>query len=170
MVDNLSRGHKENVPNGLLECWTFADTGRLADLMKARKCEAVIHFAAYIAVGESTRAPEMYFANNVGGSTSLFEAMQHAGVNKLVFSSTAAAYGIPSVVPITEDQPYAPINPYGDSKVMVEKMIALAQPIPRFPEHSAALLQCLRRRSGSRIRGNPRSRNAPDSAAARQRS
>jgi UDP-glucose 4-epimerase len=123
VVDNLSRGHKENVPNGLLEVLDLRETGQLADLMKARKCEAVIHFAAYIAVGESTRAPEMYFANNVGGSTSLFEAMQHAGVNKLVFSSTAAAYGIPAVVPITEDQPYAPINPYGDSKVMVEKMI-----------------------------------------------
>jgi UDP-glucose-4-epimerase GalE len=124
VVDNLSRGHKENVPNRLLEVLDLRETGRLADLMKARNCEAVIHFAAYIAVGESTKAPEMYFSNNVGGSTSLFEAMQHAGVNKLVFSSTAAAYGIPAVVPITEDQPYAPINPYGDSKVMVEKMIA----------------------------------------------
>lgn len=124
VVDNLSRGHKQSVPNGLLQVIDLRDTHRLTEVMKAQKCEAVIHFAAYIAVGESTKAPEIYFSNNVGGSASLFEAMQQAGVNKLVFSSTAAAYGIPAVVPITEDQPYAPINPYGDSKVMVEKMIA----------------------------------------------
>ena len=152
MVDNLSRGHKENVPKGLLEVLDLRETSRLADLMKARKCEAVVHFAAYIAVGESTRAPEMYFSNNVGGSTSLFEAMQHAGVNKLVFSSTAAAYGIPAVVPITEDQPYAPINPYGDSKVMVEKMIGWLNQYRDFRQHSVALLQRLRSRSPSRIR------------------
>lgn len=124
VVDNLSRGHKQSVPNGLLQVIDLRDTQRLTEVMKAHKCEAVIHFAAYIAVGESTKAPEIYFSNNVGGSASLFEAMQQAGVNKLVFSSTAAAYGVPAVVPITEDQPYAPINPYGDSKVMVEKMIA----------------------------------------------
>ena len=123
VADNLTRGRRENVPEDLLHVIDLRDTAQLADLMKATQCDAVIHFAAYIAVGESTKAPELYFSNNVGGSTSLFEAMQQAGVNKLVFSSTAAAYGIPKVVPITEDQPYAPINPYGDSKVMVEKMI-----------------------------------------------
>lgn len=123
VVDNLSRGHKANVPGGILRVMDLRETAKLADLMKERQCQAVIHFAAYIAVGESTKAPELYFSNNVAGSASLFEAMQRAGVNKLVFSSTAAAYGIPQTVPITEDQPYAPINPYGESKVMVEKMI-----------------------------------------------
>jgi len=123
VADNLSRGHKANVPDGILHTVDLRETAKLAELLKTQRCEAVIHFAAYIAVGESTRAPELYFSNNVAGSASLFEAMQQAGVNKLVFSSTAAAYGIPKVVPITEDQPYAPINPYGESKVMVEKMI-----------------------------------------------
>ena len=123
VADNLSRGHKSNVPDGILRVVDLRETAKLAELMKQERCEAVIHFAAYIAVGESTKAPEIYFSNNVAGSASLFEAMQQAGVNKLVFSSTAAAYGIPKVVPITEDQPNAPINPYGDSKVMVEKMI-----------------------------------------------
>jgi UDP-glucose-4-epimerase GalE len=74
-------------------------------------------------VGESTTHPELYFTNNVSSTLSLFNAMIEAGVNKLVFSSTAAAYGIPTKVPITEDQPYAPINPYGESKVMVEKIL-----------------------------------------------
>jgi UDP-glucose 4-epimerase len=123
VVDNLSRGHRANVPEGLLRVIDLRETSKLAELMTQEKSEAVIHFAAYIAVGESTKAPELYFSNNVAGSASLFEAMQRAGVNKLVFSSTAAAYGIPKVVPITEDQPSAPINPYGQSKVMVEKMI-----------------------------------------------
>jgi UDP-glucose 4-epimerase len=123
VVDNLSRGHEQNVPEGLLHQLDLRETRKLAELMRAEKCEAVIHFAAYIAVGESTKAPELYFSNNVGGSTSLFEAMQQAGVDKLVFSSTAAAYGIPKVIPIPETEPYDPINPYGDSKVMVEKMI-----------------------------------------------
>lgn len=125
VVDNLSRGHKENVPEGLLHEFDLRETRKLAELMRRERCEAVIHFAAYIAVGESTKAPELYFSNNVGGSTSLFEAMQQAGVNKLVFSSTAAAYGIPKIIPIPETEPYDPINPYGESKVMVEKMIEM---------------------------------------------
>jgi UDP-glucose-4-epimerase GalE len=123
VVDNLSRGHKENVPEGLLHQHDLRETEKLADLMAKERCEAVIHFAAYIAVGESTKAPELYFSNNVAGSASLLEAMQRAGVNKLVFSSTAAAYGIPKVAPIPETEPSIPINPYGESKVMVERMI-----------------------------------------------
>jgi UDP-glucose-4-epimerase GalE len=123
VVDNLSRGDRANVPEGILRVADLRDTAKLTSILKEEQSHAVIHFAAYISVGESTRAPELYFANNVGGSTSLFEAMQQAGVNKLVFSSTAAAYGNPQRVPITEDQPIAPINPYGDSKVMVERMI-----------------------------------------------
>jgi UDP-glucose-4-epimerase GalE len=83
----------------------------------------VIHFAAFIAVGESTKFPEMYFSNNVAGSISLFEAMVSAEVKKLVFSSTAAAYGIPARVPIVETQPSQPINPYGETKVMVERIL-----------------------------------------------
>ncbi len=123
VVDNLSRGHRETVPPQILQQIDTRDTSKLTELMKKEKVEAVIHFAAYIAVGESTQVPELYFANNVCGSLSLFEAMLAAGVNKLVFSSTAAAYGIPQRVPIPETEPYTPINPYGESKVMVEKML-----------------------------------------------
>lgn len=123
VVDNLSRGHKDAVPDNILHVLDLRDQDRLTKLLTDEKVDAVIHFAAYIAVGESTKVPELYFANNVCGSLSLFQAMLEAGVNKLVFSSTAAAYGTPQRVPITEDEPYAPINPYGESKVMVEKIL-----------------------------------------------
>jgi len=111
------------VPDGILREIDTRDTARLTDLMKRERVDAVIHFAAYIAVGESTKVPELYFANNVSGSLGLFDAMLAAGVNKLVFSSTAAAYGIPQRVPIAETEPITPINPYGESKVMVEKIL-----------------------------------------------
>jgi UDP-glucose-4-epimerase GalE len=91
--------------------------------MNEAPCEAVIHFAAYIAVGESMKVPEIYFRNNVSGSLSLFTAMVQAGVKNLVFSSTAAVYGMPERIPIRETEPYAPINAYGESKVMVEKLL-----------------------------------------------
>ena len=123
VVDNLSRGYKEAVPESLLRQIDLRDTQKLIRLLKDEQVEAVIHFAAYISVGESSQRPELYFVNNVSGSLSLFDAMLEAGVRRLVFSSTAAAYGIPEKVPITEDQPYAPINPYGESKVMVEKIL-----------------------------------------------
>ena len=123
VVDNLSRGHRETVPQRQLRVLDTRDTDKLENLMKDERVDAVIHFAAYIAVGESTRVPELYFDNNVSGSLSLFEAMLRVGVKRVVFSSTAAAYGIPRKVPITEDEPYAHINPYGETKVMVEKML-----------------------------------------------
>ncbi len=123
VVDNLSRGYAESVPAAILRQINLHDTQKLIDLMRDEAVDAVIHFAAYISVGESTVLPELYFTNNVAATISLFNAMLEAGVKKLVFSSTAAAYGIPAKVPITEDEPYAPINPYGESKVMVEKML-----------------------------------------------
>jgi UDP-glucose-4-epimerase GalE len=123
VLDNLSRGYPESVPAGILRQLDLNETKKVTELLLAEKIEAVIHFAAYISVGESTTHPELYFTNNVSSTLSLFNAMIEAGVNKLVFSSTAAAYGIPTKVPITEDQPYAPINPYGESKVMVEKIL-----------------------------------------------
>jgi UDP-glucose 4-epimerase len=123
VADNLSRGHREAVPLDLLRIIDLEETDRLTTLLRNERVQAVIHFAAYIAVGESTQIPEVYFANNVSGSISLFEAMLRCDVKRLVFSSSAAAYGIPQRVPITEDEPYAPINPYGESKVMVEKIL-----------------------------------------------
>jgi len=123
VVDDLSRGFQQAVPAAALRQIDTRDTPKLATLLREEYIEAVIHFAAYISVGESTERPELYFSNNVCGSLSLFEAMLEAQVKCLVFSSTAAAYGIPAKVPIPENEPYAPINPYGESKVMVEKML-----------------------------------------------
>jgi UDP-glucose-4-epimerase GalE len=95
----------------------------VAELMRQVRCEVVIHFAAFIAVGESTREPERYFANNTGGSLSLLTAMVETGVKHIVFSSTAAVYGDPASSPILETFPIQPVNPYGESKVMVETML-----------------------------------------------
>ncbi|MBV8709050.1 MAG: UDP-glucose 4-epimerase GalE [Acidobacteriaceae bacterium] len=123
VVDSLERGYREAVPDDILRVMNLHETEKLTALLRDEKVDAVIHFAAYIAVGESTKVPDKYFSNNVCGSMSLFEAMLQANVKKLVFSSTAAAYGTPQRVPITENEPYAPINPYGESKVMVEKIL-----------------------------------------------
>lgn len=123
VVDNLSYGHERVVPSGLLRVIDLRDTEKLVALMRQEHFDAVIHFAAFISVGESTQAPEKYFTNNTAGSLSLFEAMLQSGLRRVVFSSTAAAYGIPERDPITEDLPFAPINPYGESKVMTEKIL-----------------------------------------------
>ena len=123
VVDNLSKGHRHNVPAGRLHELDLADTGALTELLRQTGAEAVVHFAAFIAVGESMREPERYFANNVGGSLWLLTAMVRAGVKHLVFSSTAAVYGNPHAVPIREDFPIQPVNPYGESKVMVETLL-----------------------------------------------
>jgi UDP-glucose-4-epimerase GalE len=123
VVDDLSRGHRDNVDPARLRLMNTLDTDALTALLESEPCDAVIHFAAYIAVGESMKAPEIYFHNNVAGSLSLFTAMVRAGVKALVFSSTAAVYGMPSTIPIPEDSPYSAVNPYGESKVMVEKIL-----------------------------------------------
>ena len=123
VVDNLSKGYRHNVPAGRLCKLDIADTAALAELMRQRRTEAVIHFAAFIAVGESMREPERYFANNVGGSLSLLSAMVQTGVNHIVFSSTAAVYGDPPCSPIPETAPIRAVNPYGESKVMVETLL-----------------------------------------------
>jgi UDP-glucose-4-epimerase GalE len=123
VVDDLSKGHAASVPAGALHVFSLFERERLAALMQAEKVDAVIHFAAFIAVGESTREPEKYFHNNTAGSISLFSAMADAGVNKLVFSSTAAVYGNPTQIPIPETSTIQAVNPYGESKVMVEKIL-----------------------------------------------
>jgi UDP-glucose 4-epimerase len=123
VVDDLSKGHAGSVPAEILHVCSLFDRTQLVSLMQSENIEAVIHFAAFIAVGESTREPERYFHNNTGGSISLFSAMADAGVNKLVFSSTAAVYGNPTEIPITESATISAVNPYGESKVMVEKVL-----------------------------------------------
>ena len=123
VVDNLSKGYRRNVPAGRLFAMNIGDTKALTELMRQMRTEAVIHFAAFIAVGESMREPETYFANNTCASLSLFTAMLRAGVKHLVFSSTAAVYGNPHASPILETFPIQPVNPYGESKVMVETLL-----------------------------------------------
>jgi UDP-glucose-4-epimerase GalE len=124
VVDDLSRGHEHNVKDLPFHKLNLsADAAAIANLLDHETIDAVIHFAAYIAVGESTRDPVLYFSNNVGGTLSLLKAMAHSNVKRLVFSSTAAVYGTPEVVPIPEDSPFAPVSPYGESKLMVEKIL-----------------------------------------------
>jgi UDP-glucose 4-epimerase len=127
VVDNLSRGRRDAgvlcaQPERLREV-DLLDTEGLVRVMNERPVDAVIHFAAFIAVGESMKLPEIYFHNNSAGSLSLLTAMLRTGVRNIVFSSTAAVYGMPARMPIQEIEPYAPVNAYGESKVMVEKML-----------------------------------------------
>ena len=123
VVDNLVTGYRHNVEPSRLRQFDIQDTVALRQLMQGEKFDAVLHFAASIAVGESTKIPQKYFRNNTGGSFSLIDAMLDAGVNKIVFSSTAAVYGTPARTPITEDMPFQAESPYGESKVMVEKAL-----------------------------------------------
>jgi UDP-glucose 4-epimerase len=123
VADNLSRGHRGAVDPARLREVDLLDTGGLVKVMNEKPVDAVIHFAAFIAVGESMKKPEIYFHNNTAGSLSLLTAMLQAGVRNIVFSSTAAVYGMPANVPIPESAPYAAVNAYGESKIMVEKML-----------------------------------------------
>ena len=123
VVDNLARGHREAVDPARLRVLDLLDTQGLVAVMNEKPCQAVIHFAAFIAVGESMKVPEIYFHNNVAGSLSLLTAMLRAGIKNIVFSSTAAVYGMPARVPISETEPSAPVNAYGESKVMVETLL-----------------------------------------------
>jgi UDP-glucose-4-epimerase GalE len=120
VADDLSKGYAHNVPDGRLHRLNLLDAAALDALFAAHAFDAVIHFAAFIAVGESVREPELYFHNNVAGSLSLLSAMRRHNVRTLVFSSTAAVYGNPDSTPIPESAPYRPVNPYGESKLMIE--------------------------------------------------
>lgn len=127
VLDDLSYGHRELVEGGLgaeLVVGDICDRALLDDLFSRYPVEAVMHFAAFIAVGESVSDPAKYYRNNVAGTLALLEAMVAADVKKIVFSSTCALYGNPKFVPITEDHPQDPISPYATSKQMVEKMLA----------------------------------------------
>lgn len=123
VADNLSKGHKEAVKNAKLYVGDINDKVFLDDLFDKEDIEAVIHFAAFSLVGESMKEPGKYFSNNLGGSVCLLDAMRRHDVNYIVFSSTAATYGEPKTTPITEDMETLPTNPYGESKLMVEKSL-----------------------------------------------
>ncbi|MSP67048.1 MAG: UDP-glucose 4-epimerase GalE [Alphaproteobacteria bacterium] len=123
VYDNLSRGHEWAVRWGPLEVGELNDTAALEAVMRKHRVQAVLHFAALAYVGESIQAPGRYFANNVAGSLALLQAMRAASVRRLIFSSTCAIYGVPERMPITEETPTHPVNPYGESKLMVERML-----------------------------------------------
>lgn len=127
VLDNLVYGHRDIVEQVLQVEFVEGDTNDrpLLDQLFARyPISAVMHFAAYAYVGESVQDPDKYYRNNVIGTLTLLEAMLAANVKQFVFSSTCATYGIPKTVPIPEDHPQDPINPYGMTKLMVEKILA----------------------------------------------
>jgi len=123
VIDNLSKGHREAVLAGDLIEGDLADTALLDRVFEQYHPDAVMHFAAFIEVGESVREPLKYYRNNAANAINLLSAMERHGVENCIFSSTAAVYGIPEAVPISESQPVRPINPYGQSKAFVEKVL-----------------------------------------------
>jgi UDP-arabinose 4-epimerase len=123
VYDSLEHGFRDFVRWGPLEQGDMLDGERLAAVIRAHRPEAVLHFAAYIAAGESVENPGKYYRNNVGGSLSLLQAMRDEGIGRLVFSSTAAVYGNPLSTPIAEDHRLLPINPYAHSKLFVEQLL-----------------------------------------------
>jgi len=125
-LDNFSTGHRRAVRWGPLAEADLLDPAALAAAFAAHRFEAVLHFAAKSIVSESVAQPELYHRNNVEGTANLLAAMRVAGVDRLVFSSTAAVYGNPRYTPIDEQHPLAPINPYGESKRLAEHAIAAA--------------------------------------------
>ncbi len=125
VFDNMSRGHIEAVPAGAqLIAGDLADRASLGCALSTGSFDAVMQFAALIEAGESMKVPEQYFRNNTANTLNLLEAMLANGIGKLVFSSTAALFGNPVRVPIEEDDALAPTNAYGESKLLVEKMLA----------------------------------------------
>lgn len=122
VFDNLSKGHRAAVQGFEFVKGDLADYQLILKTLKDYKIDAVMHFAALIEVGESVQTPLKYYQNNLCNTLNLLWAMEKAGVEKLVFSSTAAVYGIPQKVPITEDAPKNPINPYGETKRAAEIM------------------------------------------------
>jgi UDP-arabinose 4-epimerase len=123
VFDNLSMGHRHAVRWGQLVEGDLADTELLTATLVEHKVDAVIHFAANAYVGESMQDPRKYFRNNVANTLSLLEAMLDAGVRRIVFSSTCATYGLAEALPIDERHPQRPMNPYGESKLFVERML-----------------------------------------------
>jgi UDP-arabinose 4-epimerase len=122
--DSLIYGHEWAVKWGPLERGDILDRRRLDDVIEQYRPAAIMHFAAFAYVGESVADPGKYYRNNVVGSLNLLDTARDHGISQFVFSSTCATYGKPDVLPITEDTPQRPINPYGASKLMVERMIA----------------------------------------------
>lgn len=121
VTDDLSNGHRTAVDSRAQFIQTgVANIARISSVIEVHEVEAVMHFAGFLEVGESVKEPLKYYENNVSTSCLLLQAMQRAGIRRMVFSSTAAVYGSPPTCPITEDMPLNPINPYGRTKLAVE--------------------------------------------------
>ena len=123
VYDNLSNGHAEFVKWGPLEIGDVRDRSKLDDVFRRHAPLAIIHFAAAIEVGESVKDPGFFYENNVTGTITLLRAAQAAGINRIVFSSTCATYGVPVAVPMNEAHAQSPINPYGRRKLMIEQVL-----------------------------------------------
>lgn len=123
VLDNFSTGYRDALSGGDLVEGDLGDAALLDQVFSAQRIDAVMHFAAFIEVGESVREPGKYYLNNFSRTQVLLEAMRRHQVQNFIFSSTAAVYGMPQHVPIAEDHPLAPINPYGRSKLAVEWML-----------------------------------------------
>jgi len=124
VLDNLSVGHEAAVPAATLIRGDLADAPGLEDALRRHRIEAVMHFAAFASVPESVAEPARYYRNNVVGTLNLLDAMRAAGVGRIVFSSTAAVYGVAGDAPIVEGSPTRPINPYGFTKLAIERALA----------------------------------------------
>src|SRR5438132_8663461 len=124
VYDNLSMGHRAAVPADRLIVGDLTDIPHLDNEILVRRIEAVVHFAAWTYVGESVREPGKYYQNNLINTLNLMECLRRNQVGRFVFSSTAATYGVPERATITEDTPQRPINPYGASKLAVERALA----------------------------------------------
>jgi len=123
IFDNFSSGKEELVIGGEVIRGDLDDKEPIREVFRARKIEAVLHFASLIQVGESYLNPQRYYTHNLSTSLNLFEAMLEADVKKIIFSSSAAVYGAPQEIPITESHPLNPINPYGHTKLFVERIL-----------------------------------------------
>ena len=123
VLDNHSTGGRVALPFGTLVNGDLADAPLLDQLFEAHAFQAVLHFAAHSLVGESVTSPSKYYQNNVVNTLNLLDAMRRHQVSNLIFSSTAAVFGSPNYTPIDEQHPTAPINPYGASKWMVERIL-----------------------------------------------
>jgi UDP-arabinose 4-epimerase len=123
VLDNLSRGHLDAVRGLPFVQADVGDRRAVVEALGAHRIDSVVHFAAFAYVGESVEKPELYFRNNVVETLGLLEAMREADVRRLVFSSSCATYGVPERVPIDEAHPQRPVNPYGETKLFVEKML-----------------------------------------------
>jgi UDP-arabinose 4-epimerase len=123
VYDNISRGHREAVRWGPLVEGDIADRARVAAALDEHRASAVMHFAAHAYVGESVSDPALYYRNNLVGTLALLDAMRAAKVDKIVFSSTCATYGNPANVPMRETTPQLPVNPYGETKLAIERAL-----------------------------------------------